>query len=70
MGYRHFSFRASDITCIPLQKGFFCLVAIVDLFSRIVLSWKLSSGLDTEFCIEVLKMALAGDRKPEIFHSD
>ena len=43
---------------------------IVDLFSRNVLSWKLSNSLDTEFCLDALEMALAGDRKPEIFHSD
>jgi putative transposase len=61
---------ATDITYIPLQKGFFYLVAIVDLFSRNVLSWKLSNSLDTEFCLDALEMALAGDRKPEIFHSD
>jgi putative transposase len=38
---------ATDITYIPLQKGFLYLVAIVDLFSRNVLSWKLSNSLDT-----------------------
>ena len=61
---------ATDITTIPLQKGFFYLVAIVDLFSRNVLSWKLTGSLDTEFCLDALQMALAGGRKPEIFHSD
>jgi putative transposase len=61
---------ATDITYIPLQKGFLCLVAIVDLFSRNVLSWKFSSSLDTEFCRDALEMALEGGRKPEIFHSD
>ena len=40
---------ATDITYIPLQKGFLYLVAIVDLFSRNVLSWRLSNSLDTEF---------------------
>ena len=45
-------------------------MGIVDLFSRNVLSWKLSNSLDTEFCLDALEMALAGDRKPEIFHSD
>ena len=60
---------ATDITYIPLQKGFLYLVAIVDLFSRNVLSWKLSNSLDTEFCLQALEMALAGDRKPGIFHS-
>ncbi len=61
---------ATDITYIPLQKGFLYLVAIVDLFSRNVLSWKLSNSLDTEFCLEALEMALGGGRSPEIFHSD
>jgi len=61
---------ATDITYIPLQKGFLYLVAIVDLFSRNVLSWKLSNSLDTEFCLEALEMALGGERRPEIFHSD
>jgi transposase InsO family protein len=61
---------ATDITYIPLEKGFLYLVAIVDLFSRNVLSWKLSNSLDTEFCLEALEMALEGGRKPEIFHSD
>jgi putative transposase len=45
---------ATDITYIPLQKGFLYLVAIVDLFSRNILSWKLSNSLDTEFCLEPL----------------
>jgi putative transposase len=61
---------ATDITYIPLEKGFLYLVAIVDLFSRNVLSWKLSNSLDTEFCLEALEMALEGGRKAEIFHSD
>ena len=61
---------ATDITYIPLQKGFLYLVAIVDLFSRNVLSGKLTGSLDMEFCLVALEMALAGVRKPEIFHSD
>ncbi|WP_457768010.1 IS3 family transposase [Cyanobium sp. ULC084] len=61
---------ATDITYIPLRKGFLYLVAIVDLFSRHVLSWRLSNSLDTEFCLEALEMALASGRKPQIFHSD
>jgi putative transposase len=61
---------ATDITYIPLQKGFLYLVAIVDLFSRNVLSWKLSNSLDTEFCLDALEIALEGGRRPEIFHSD
>ena len=61
---------ATDITYIPLQKGFLYLVAVVDLLSRHVLSWKLSNSLDTEFCLDALEMALGNGRKPEIFHSD
>ena len=61
---------ATDITYIPLQKGFLYLVAIVDLFSRHVLGWKLSNSLDTEFCLEALEMALGSGRKPDVFHSD
>jgi len=61
---------ATNITYNPLQKGFLYLVAIVDLFSRNVLSWKLSNSLDTEFCLNALEMALEGGRKPEVFHSD
>jgi putative transposase len=61
---------ATDITYIPLQKGILYLVAIMDLHSRHVLSWKLSNSLDTEFCMEALEMALSSGRKPQIFHSD
>lgn len=61
---------ATDITYIPMRKGFLYLVAVVDLFSRHVLSWKLSNSLDTEFCLEALEMALVSGRKPQIFHSD
>jgi putative transposase len=61
---------ATDITYIPLQKGFLYLVAIMDLQSRNMLSWKLSNSLDTEFCLEALEMALSSGRRPEIFHSD
>lgn len=61
---------ATNITYIPLQKGFLYLVAIVNLYSRHVLSWKLSRSLHTEFALEALEMVLEGGRKPEIFHSD
>jgi len=61
---------ATDITYIPMRKGFLYLVAILNLFSRNILSWKLSNSLDTEFCLDALEMALEGGRKPGIFHSD
>ncbi len=50
--------------------GFLYFVAIMDLHSRHVLSWKLSNSLDTEFCLEALEMALSSGRRPQIFHSD
>jgi len=49
---------ATDITYIPLRKGFLYLVAIVDLFSRNVLSRRLSNSLDTEFCLESVRRRL------------
>jgi len=61
---------ATDITYIPMRTGFLYLVAIMDLFSRNVLSWKLSNSLDTQFCMDALEMALESGRRPEIFHSD
>ena len=61
---------ALEITYIPMQKGFLCQVAFMDLFSRNMLSWKPSNSLNTEFCLEVLEIVLGSGRKPEIFHSD
>jgi len=46
--------RNTDITYIPLQKGYLHLVAIVDLLSRNMLSWKLSNSLDTGFSLQAL----------------
>jgi putative transposase len=61
---------ASDITYIPMAKGFCYLVAIMDLASRKVLSWRLSNTLDTSFCIEALEEALRRYGTPEIFNTD
>lgn len=61
---------STDITYIRLRVGFVYLVAIIDWFSRYVLSWRLSTTLDTEFCIDALEEALAGGVRPEIFNSD
>lgn len=58
-----------DITYIPMPKGFLYLVAIIDWFSRYVLSWELSNTMDTLFCTRALNNAL-GFCKPEIFNSD
>ncbi len=60
---------SSDITYIPLRHGFLYLVAVMDWFSRHVLSWRLSNSLDVEFCVEALDEAL-GHGCPEIFNTD
>jgi putative transposase len=60
---------ATDITYIRLRAGFLYLVAIMDWYSRYVLSWRLSNSLDTRFCIEALEEALF-KRQPEIFNTD
>jgi putative transposase len=59
----------SDITYIPMRHGFMYLVAVMDWFSRHVLSWRLSNCMDTEFCAEALDDAL-GIAIPEIFNTD
>jgi putative transposase len=60
---------ASDITYVRLKKGFAYLVAILDWYSRFVISWRLSNSLDTAFCLEALEEAL-NYSVPEIFNSD
>lgn len=60
----------SDITYIPMNHGFIYLVAVMDLYSRQILSWKVSNTLDTSFCIEALEEAIAKYGKPEIFNTD
>jgi putative transposase len=59
-----------DITYIPMHRGFLYLVAIMDWYSRKVLSWRLSNSMEAEFCVEVLKEAVAKYGKPEIMNSD
>jgi putative transposase len=61
---------ASDITYVPMARGFVYLVAIVDLFSRKVLAWRLSITLSADFCVEALEEALARHGKPKIFNTD
>lgn len=60
---------ATDITYIRLWQGFVYLVAIMDWYSRYVLSWSLSTTLDAWFCVEALRQALVIAR-PEIFNTD
>ena len=61
---------AADITYIPMARGFLYLVAIIDWYSRRVLSWRLSNTLETTFCIEALHEALTRYGCPEIFNTD
>lgn len=61
---------SSDITYIPMPKGFMYLVAIMDIYSRKVLSWSLSNTLDAEFCVAALEKALSLYGSPEIFNTD
>lgn len=61
---------AMDITYIPMARGFVYLAAVVDWFSRRVLAWKLSITLETEFCLDAVREALALHGKPEIFNTD
>ncbi len=59
----------TDITYIRLRQGFVYLVAVMDWFSRYVLSWEVSNSLDTHFCLSALERALQ-QNVPEIFNSD
>jgi putative transposase len=60
----------SDITYLPLPKGFVYLVAVMDWHSRRVLSWRLSNSLSADFCAEALREALDRHYRPEIFNTD
>jgi putative transposase len=60
---------STDITYIPMAKGFMYLVAVIDWHSRYVLSWALSNTLDTSFCIVALEQALMVNT-PKIFNTD
>jgi putative transposase len=60
---------SSDITYVPMRHGFMYLTAVIDWYSRYVLSWRLSNTLEGRFCLEALDEALARGR-PEIFNTD
>jgi putative transposase len=60
---------ATDITYIPMARGFLYLVAMMDWHSRYVLAWRLSNTLEVDFCLEALEEAL-GQGKPENFNTD
>jgi len=59
----------SDITYVPMERGFMYLVAIMDWYSRYVLSWRTSNTLDSDFCVAALEEAL-GRSKPDMFNTD
>ena len=61
---------AMDITYIPMARGFIYLAAVLDWFTRRVLSWRVSITLEADFCIEAVEEALARYGKPEIFNTD
>jgi putative transposase len=61
---------AMDITYIPMARGFVYLTAVVDWFSRRVLSWRLSITMDSSFCIDAVDEAIENYGRPEIFNTD
>lgn len=61
---------ATDITYIPMKKGFMYLVAIIDLHSRYVLNWSVSNTMDSSWCAQVLEEAISIHGKPEIINTD
>ena len=61
---------ATDITYIPMARGFVYLAAVVDWFTRRVLSHRVSITMEADFCVEALEEALAKHGRPEIFNSD
>jgi putative transposase len=61
---------AMDLTYIPMARGFVYLAAVIDWFSRKVLSWRISITMDKAFCIEAVEEALARYGRPEIFNTD
>lgn len=60
----------TDITYIRMNRGFLYLVAIMDWYSRKVLSWRISNTMDTDFCIEALEEAIETYGAPELFNTD
>jgi putative transposase len=61
---------AMDLTYVPMARGFVYLAAVIDWFSRRVLSWRLSITMEAGFCVEAVEDALARHGKPEIFNTD
>ena len=61
---------AADITYVPMERGFVYLVAIMDWYTRKVLSWRVSTSMDAAFCVEALQEAISRWGCPEIFNTD
>jgi len=61
---------ATDITYIPMRRGFAYLIVVLDWYSRRVLSWRLSNTLTTDFCLEAVEEAIDRYGRPEIFNTD
>jgi putative transposase len=61
---------ATDITYIPMANGYMYLVAVMDWYSRKVLSWRLANTMDTDFCVEAVEEAIRRFGTPEIFNTD
>lgn len=61
---------AMDLTYIPMERGFVYLCVVVDWFSRRVLSWRLSTTMEADFCIPAVEESLARHSKPNIFNTD
>jgi len=61
---------STDVTYIRLARGFAYLVAVIDWYSRKVLSWRISNSMDASFCVDCLEDALRDHGKPDVFNSD
>jgi putative transposase len=61
---------STDITWIPMKKGFMYMIAIIDLYSRYVVNWSISNSMDAAWCREVLTEAIEKYGAPEIFNTD
>lgn len=61
---------STDITYVPMAKGFMYLTAVIDWYSRFILAWRLSNTLNTDFCLQVVQEAFDNYGTPEIFNTD
>ena len=61
---------ATDITYIPMKKGFMYLTAVIDLYSRKVMNWSVSNSMDAEWCKDLIEEAIVQHGKPEIINTD